>query len=81
MPTGNTRRTNIVEVYINYLRKKLDDPAALEVPGLASVPSAIRTVRGEGYRLDGSRGGSPIHDGGAVINGARENRVDRNAVV
>ncbi len=35
--------TNIVEVYINYLRKKLGGK-----PG----PSVIRTVRGEGYRLE-----------------------------
>jgi DNA-binding winged helix-turn-helix (wHTH) protein len=32
--------TNIVDVYINYLRRKLDDPA----PG-----RIIRTVRGQGY--------------------------------
>jgi DNA-binding response OmpR family regulator len=32
--------TNIVDVYINYLRRKLDDPA----PG-----KIIRTVRGQGY--------------------------------
>ena len=35
--------TNIVEVYINYLRKKL---------GAKPGQSVIRTVRGEGYRLE-----------------------------
>jgi DNA-binding response OmpR family regulator len=39
------RRTNIVEVYINYLRKKLDKA------GFRSVHSVIATVRGKGYRL------------------------------
>jgi two-component system OmpR family response regulator len=34
---------NIVEVYIGYLRKKLDAPFAL---------STLRTIRGLGYRLD-----------------------------
>jgi DNA-binding winged helix-turn-helix (wHTH) protein len=32
--------TNIVDVYVNYLRRKLNDPA----PG-----QLIRTVRGQGY--------------------------------
>jgi DNA-binding response OmpR family regulator len=39
--------TNIVEVYINYLRKKLGHGAA-RGPGVGTV---IRTVRGEGYVL------------------------------
>jgi DNA-binding response OmpR family regulator len=42
--------TNIVEVYINYLRRKLDRPrgsGAMRV----SCRSVIRTVRGEGYVL------------------------------
>lgn len=34
--------TNIVDVYVNYLRRKLKDPA----PG-----HLIRTVRGQGYRI------------------------------
>jgi DNA-binding response OmpR family regulator len=34
---------NIVEVYVGYLRKKIDHPYGR---------SAIRTVRGVGYRLD-----------------------------
>jgi len=37
--------TNVVDVYVNYLRKKL----ALEAGGVV-----IRTVRGVGYRLDAS---------------------------
>ena len=43
--------TNVVDVYINYLRRKL---AAAGVDGdLGS--SVIETVRGEGYRMNGSR--------------------------
>lgn len=38
--------TNIVEVYINYLRRKLAAPRASE-----NVASLIRTVRGQGYVL------------------------------
>jgi len=34
---------NVVEVYVGYLRKKIDAP---------SGPRAIVTVRGMGYRLD-----------------------------
>ena len=37
---------NIVEVYINYLRKKLNGPSG------RSAQAAIRTVRGKGYVLD-----------------------------
>jgi len=35
---------NLVEVYIGYLRKKLDPP---------SGTSVVRTVRGKGYRIEG----------------------------
>ncbi len=38
--------TNIVDVYVNYLRRKLKDPA----PG-----HVIRTVRGQGYVIPGPR--------------------------
>jgi DNA-binding winged helix-turn-helix (wHTH) protein len=38
--------TNIVDVYVNYLRRKLKDPA----PG-----HVIRTVRGQGYVVPGQR--------------------------
>jgi two-component system OmpR family response regulator len=41
---------NIVEVYIGYLRKKIDHPYGR---------TAIRTVRGAGYRLDPDGGQSP----------------------
>jgi len=44
--------TNIVEVYINYLRKKLGrNPGALRGAS-GGRHSLIRTVRGEGYLLD-----------------------------
>jgi DNA-binding response OmpR family regulator len=36
---------NVVDVYVNYLRRKLDEAAAL------GGASAIQTVRGSGYRL------------------------------
>jgi DNA-binding response OmpR family regulator len=39
--------TNIIDVYINYLRKKLSASHPEEI----SVESAIETVRGSGYRL------------------------------
>jgi DNA-binding response OmpR family regulator len=39
------RATNVVDVYVGYLRKKLDQPF-----GTAS----LRTVRGRGYRLESS---------------------------
>jgi two-component system OmpR family response regulator len=39
--------TNIVDVYVGYLRRKLDE---------AGAPSVIETLRGYGYRLrDGAR--------------------------
>jgi DNA-binding winged helix-turn-helix (wHTH) protein len=38
--------TNIVDVYVNYLRRKLKDPT----PG-----QLIRTVRGQGYVVPGQR--------------------------
>ena len=44
--------TNIVEVYINYLRKKLASPSARPSgPVRPSCLSMIRTVRGQGYLL------------------------------
>ncbi len=41
--------TNIVEVYINYLRKKLSKLSDDSAP--AASRCAIRTVRGQGYLL------------------------------
>jgi DNA-binding response OmpR family regulator len=38
----HTSETNVVDVYINYLRRKLDDPG---------TTSLIETVRGQGYRM------------------------------
>jgi len=37
------RDTSVIDVYINFLRKKLDDPGA---------PSFIQTIRGIGYRVN-----------------------------
>ena len=53
--------TNIVDVYVNYLRRKLKDPA----PG-----RLIRTVRGKGYTIPGDRELGPAIDvalGGSMI--------------
>jgi DNA-binding response OmpR family regulator len=41
--TSEAGNTNVVDVYINYLRKKLGESACL-----------IETVRGQGYRISGS---------------------------
>jgi DNA-binding response OmpR family regulator len=40
--------TNVVDVYINYLRKKL---GAAGEPGCLAADQLIETVRGEGYRM------------------------------
>ena len=40
---------NVVEVYIRYLREKIDRPFDRQT---------IRTVRGHGYRLDGDEAGT-----------------------
>jgi len=44
--------TNVVDVYINYLRRKLDAAR----PGAEGDCSVIETVRGEGYRMSGGMG-------------------------
>ena len=41
------QRSNVVEVYVRYLREKLDRPFGVE---------SIETVRGVGYRLRRERG-------------------------
>jgi DNA-binding response OmpR family regulator len=38
--------TNVVDVYVNYLRRKIDDGSALRL---------IHTIRGVGYELSGAR--------------------------
>jgi DNA-binding response OmpR family regulator len=48
--------TNIVEVYINYLRKKLGQGLGRGFGrARAAGESVIRTVRGEGYLLSAAR--------------------------
>jgi DNA-binding response OmpR family regulator len=44
--------TNIVEVYINYLRKKLGRNSSAQRGASGACHAVIRTVRGEGYLLD-----------------------------
>jgi len=51
--------TNVVDVYVNYLRKKL--AAAVPVSKEVGPPSVIETVRGHGYRLRSQRKG-PARD-------------------
>ena len=49
--------TNVVDVYINYLRRKL----AMAHPDGLSSAAVIETVRGQGYRLhDGKRGAAGV---------------------
>jgi DNA-binding response OmpR family regulator len=45
--------TNVVDVYVNYLRKKL--AAVVAPPNGKAEPSVIETVRGSGYRLRPAR--------------------------
>jgi two-component system OmpR family response regulator len=40
---GYEQRSNVVEVYVRYLREKIDRPFGTD---------SIQTVRGLGYRLD-----------------------------
>jgi DNA-binding response OmpR family regulator len=59
-----TQTTNIVDVYINYLRRKLHDPT----PG-----QFIRTVRGQGYLVSSNPESTmagftaPLHDSRATL--------------
>jgi DNA-binding response OmpR family regulator len=57
-----TQTTNIVDVYINYLRRKLKDPP----PG-----QLIRTVRGQGYMVPSEAdivlSGLPVHSVPAIL--------------
>ena len=48
-PAVAENRSNVVDVYVRYLREKVDRPFGVE---------SIETVRGAGYRLrpDGGRG-------------------------
>jgi DNA-binding response OmpR family regulator len=44
--------TNVVDVYINYLRRKVD---------FGSDRTLIRTIRGVGYQIGGLAGSSVTH--------------------
>jgi DNA-binding response OmpR family regulator len=44
--------TNVVDVYVNYVRRKLDD-AGRDAMGFGAGSGMIETVRGAGYRLGG----------------------------
>lgn len=45
--------TNVVDVYVNYLRRKVDDTAVQDTQVNAHYRGLIETVRGAGYRLGG----------------------------
>src|SRR3954466_11354708 len=49
---GYDGTSNVVDVYVRYLRKRLDE---------AGAPDLIETVRGVGYRLATPRGGGSRH--------------------
>jgi DNA-binding response OmpR family regulator len=48
--------TNVVDVYVNYLRKKVDDDAKHNAHMGSHGGGLIETVRGAGYRLGGGLG-------------------------
>jgi two-component system, OmpR family, copper resistance phosphate regulon response regulator CusR len=58
--------TNIVDVYINYLRAKID---------LGSSKPLIHTVRGVGYSIMATESGEPIHTESG-FRGAQQTRQD-----
>jgi len=45
---GYENRSNVIDVYVRYLREKIDRPFGVK---------SIETVRGAGYRLRGDGGG------------------------
>jgi DNA-binding response OmpR family regulator len=45
--------TNVVDVYVNYLRRKVDDAVVQDAQVNAPYRGLIETVRGAGYRLGG----------------------------
>ena len=45
--------TNVVDVYVNYLRRKVDDAAVGDANVGSNSGGLIETVRGAGYRLGG----------------------------
>ena len=65
--------TNIVEVYINYLRKKLGRNAAVSRSSGGGRRSVIRTVRGKGYLLEPPEGSDVKADAG-------DSPTDRTAI-
>jgi DNA-binding response OmpR family regulator len=51
--------TNVVDVYVNYLRKKLAAVRAQHFDGICEADNLIETVRGEGYSLSVQHGKYP----------------------
>jgi DNA-binding response OmpR family regulator len=52
--------TNVVDVYVNYLRKKLAAARVQRFDGLGHPDNLIETVRGEGYSLSTQPGEFPL---------------------
>jgi two-component system copper resistance phosphate regulon response regulator CusR len=62
--------TNVVDVYINYLRRKVDDGFS---------PTLIHTVRGVGYQMSPHAvNATGVNNNGANDNGVRDNGVRDN---
>ena len=68
--------TNVVDVYVNYLRKKLDTAGAWQETG-----SVIETVRGEGYTLAMPDMRSPLRRAVRVLPAADATRLTDSAAV
>ena len=64
--------TNIVDVYVNYLRRKLNDPP----PG-----AMIRTIRGKGYMVPADRDLTPGIDLALVVPSRRDAPLPTNLKV
>jgi DNA-binding response OmpR family regulator len=56
------KSTNVVDVYVNYLRRKVEDGAVHDTDSWSNSGGLIETVRGAGYRLGGP-GTSPAARG------------------
>jgi DNA-binding response OmpR family regulator len=78
--------TNVVDVYVNYLRKKLAAVRLKNFDGELEADNIIETVRGEGYALAPGMGrklpssvfpdGVPAHLGSNMGSARREGRAD-----
>jgi DNA-binding winged helix-turn-helix (wHTH) protein len=66
--THSDKPSNIVDVYVNYLRKKVDENEACKL---------VQTIRGVGYSL-GAHGASELQQTGAIsLASVVHDRVDQ----